>query len=669
MQFYKFEGVIASQNAIEENGRAPQATYSKCGEISVRSSLYNEKLNKKAFFFISAVSENTVTVGAILNGTGNIDKMLESFLKTVKIELEDIYSEEITSKSIKNMLQVADRSDYIEDHYEVFEQYELDNLDSRFIRNSDFSEGIIEEHCKSFIYDEAKKLPINVTFVPELDRIYSGSAMKNASGHPVHYIVQTDKAHNRDEICALLFGALYANGRLKSKRYTFLTVDADDSFSIATYDSLYKSCIGGAIVLKCVTSGGKGGKSESDAREVVKKMCNIMKKYRNRVLTVLFLPDKAKKAFFENACDINFIELKEEPASAQRAKEILKAMARENRVRTDKKLFAKLDPSRTYPMEELQDLFDTWYDDKIKTVIYPQYGNMTTAECESAKESPDKTSYDELMEMVGLDEVKKIINNALNYFKMQKILARRGIKAGRPTMNMVFSGNPGTAKTSVARLFAKIMKENGILKKDSIVEVGRGDLVGRYVGWTAPAIQKLFAEAEGGVLFIDEAYSLVDGHDGSFGDEAINTIVQEMENHRESVAVIFAGYPDKMKYFIDKNPGLKSRIAYFVMFDDYSTSELCDIAKLIASKKGLCVTEEATEKLASVFNTAKDDNDFGNGRYVRNVIEKAEIARATRLLAMNVDSVTNRELTTICADDIEIPPSEKKARKTIGFSA
>lgn len=669
MQFYKFEGVVAAQNAIEENGRAPHATRSKCGEISVRSSLYNEKLNKKAFFFISAASENTVTVGAILNGTGNVDKMLESFLKTVKIELEDIYSEEVTSKSIKNMLQAADSSNYIEDHYEVLEQYELDNLESRFIRNSDFSEGIIEEYGKSYIYDEAKKLPINVTFIPELDRIYSGTAMKNASGHPVHYIVQTDKAHNRDEICALLFGALYANGRLKSKRYAFLTVDADDSFSVAAYESLYRNCIGGAIVLKYVASDEKGSKSEPAARDVIRKMCNIMKKYRNRVLTVFCLSEKVKNAFLENARDISFIDLKEEPASAQRAKEILKAMARENRVRTDKKLFAKLDSSRTYPMEKLQYLFDAWYDDKVKTVMYPQYDEMAAAQRGNAKESSKKTSYDELMEMVGLGEVKKIINDALNYFKMQKIFAERGIKSGRPTMNMVFSGNPGTAKTSVARLFAKIMKENGILEKDDIVEVGRGDLVGKYVGWTAPAIQKLFAEAEGGVLFIDEAYSLVDGRDGSFGDEAINTIVQEMENHRESVAVIFAGYPDKMKYFIDKNPGLKSRIAYFVTFDDYSTSELCDIAKLIASKKGLCVTEEATEKLASVFNAAKDDNDFGNGRYVRNVIEKAEIARATRLLAMNVDSVTNKELTTICADDIEIPPSEKKARKTIGFSA
>ena len=119
------------------------------------------------------------------------------------------------------------------------------------------------------------------------------------------------------------------------------------------------------------------------------------------------------------------------------------------------------------------------------------------------------------------------------------------------------------------------MKENRLLSKGNLIEVGRGDLIGKYVGWTAPMIQKKFKQAEGGVLFIDEAYSLVDDRDGSYGDEAINTIVQEMENHRDNVVVIFAGYPDKMESFLQKNPGLRSRIAFHVPFDDYSTEELC----------------------------------------------------------------------------------------------
>ena len=271
--------------------------------------------------------------------------------------------------------------------------------------------------------------------------------------------------------------------------------------------------------------------------------------------------------------------------------------------------------------------------------------------------------------MIGLTEAKKVINQALNYYKAQKLFAEKGMKADKPAMHMVFTGNPGTAKTSVARLFARIMKDNDLLSKGNLIEVGRGDLVGKFVGWTAPAIQKKFREAQGSVLFIDEAYSLVDDRSGSFGDEAINTIVQEMENHRDDVVVIFAGYPDEMERFLQKNPGLRSRIAFHVPFADYDTTELCDIASLIANKKGLSLSDDAQKKLISVFENAKAENDFGNGRYVRNVIEKAKMAQATRLLAMDFESISDNDVVTICADDIEMPEIKKPTAKRIGFCA
>ena len=237
-------------------------------------------------------------------------------------------------------------------------------------------------------------------------------------------------------------------------------------------------------------------------------------------------------------------------------------------------------------------------------------------------------------------------------------------------MHMVFTGNPGTAKTSTARLFARIMKENNLLSKGRLIEVGRGDLVGKYVGWTAPIIQKKFKEAEGSVLFIDEAYSLVDGRDGSFGDEAINTIVQEMENHRSDVVVIFAGYPDEMERFLQKNPGLRSRIAFHVPFADYSVDELCDIASLIAQKSGLRLEEQAQEKLETVFAAARKESDFGNGRYARNIIEKAKMAQATRLLAKDYACVGREDIATLCAEDIELPqPLTPIHTIPMGFSA
>ncbi len=170
------------------------------------------------------------------------------------------------------------------------------------------------------------------------------------------------------------------------------------------------------------------------------------------------------------------------------------------------------------------------------------------------------------------------------------------------------------------------------------------------------------------MLFIDEAYSLVDDRNGSYGDEAINTIVQEMENHRENVVVIFAGYPDKMQEFLDKNPGLRSRIAFHVPFADYSDDELCDIARFLARKKGLTLTEDACERLRMVFTTERRKPDFGNGRIVRNVLEKAQMVQAERLMAMDYDSVTKEDITTITGADIELPEAPKNQRKALGFS-
>ena len=353
----------------------------------------------------------------------------------------------------------------------------------------------------------------------------------------------------------------------------------------------------------------------------------------------------------------------------ERAGDYLKLLARENHVRTDKKLFAKLEGNRGYLAPELRTIFDGWYNNKLKTTVYPQYKEITTVKTEVEKAKPKGDAYKELMEMIGLTEAKKVILQALNYHKAQKLFADKGMKVDRPAMHMVFTGNPGTAKTTVARLFARIMRENGLLSRGHLVEVGRGDLVGKYVGWTAQTVQKKFEQAEGGVLFIDEAYALVDDRSGSYGDEAINTIVQEMENYRDDMVVIFAGYPDRMEEFLQKNPGLRSRIAYHVPFADYSVEELCSIAALTARKKGLHLDDRAQEKLASVFEAARRQADFGNGRYVRNILEKAKMAQATRLLTKDYESLTQEDITTLCAEDIEMPEIAASARPRIGFSA
>ena len=315
----------------------------------------------------------------------------------------------------------------------------------------------------------------------------------------------------------------------------------------------------------------------------------------------------------------------------------------------------------------MKNMFDEWYNRKLKTSVYPEYSEIVTVKKEAAKAKPKGTAYDELMEMIGLEEPKKVIRQALDFFKAQKLFADKGMNVRRPAMHMVFTGNPGTAKTTVARLFARIMRENGLLSKGHLVEVGRGDLVGKYVGWTAQIVKKKFTEASGGVLFIDEAYSLVDGKAGLYGEEAINTIVQEMENHRDELVVIFAGYPEEMEKFIQSNPGLRSRIAFHVPFSDYNTEELCQIARLQASKLELRLTDDAVDKMAGIFDLVQKEADFGNGRYVRNLIEKARMAQAARLVGSDVENLTRKEIATITAEDIEVPKDTKLEKVEIGF--
>ena len=275
----------------------------------------------------------------------------------------------------------------------------------------------------------------------------------------------------------------------------------------------------------------------------------------------------------------------------------------------------------------------------------------------------------ELDEMTGLDGAKEIINKIINHHKLNKALASRGIPVRNASMHMAFTGNPGTAKTTVARLFAQIMKDEGLLSTGTFIEAGRSDLIAGFVGQTALKVKARFQEAQGGVLFIDEAYSLIDDRDNSFGDEAINTIVQEMENHRDNVVVIFAGYPEPMKDLLDKNPGMRSRIAFNVHFEDYSVDELIDIARLMAKRESMSITEEALCRIREIVTEARKEEGYGNGRFIRSLLEEARMNLACRISYDDPDTSTD-VFTTIEACDIPDRKSDAgKNKRRIGFEA
>lgn len=287
-----------------------------------------------------------------------------------------------------------------------------------------------------------------------------------------------------------------------------------------------------------------------------------------------------------------------------------------------------------------------------------QQASEKGAEQKEEKNEEPEESLEELMAklqaLTGLDQVKEDVQSLVNLLRIRALRRERKMNDIPVSMHLVFTGNPGTGKTTVARLLGKIYKALGALEKGQLVEVDRSELVGGYVGQTAIKTQEVVSSALGGVLFIDEAYSLTAGKDPSdFGFEAVNTLLVEMENHRDELAVIVAGYPKPMEDFLKSNPGLKSRFNKFIFFPDYTADELFDIFSGMCSKNGYHLDEEAQKKGHEIFEKMykNRDADFANGRAVRNFFEKSMIAQANRLSGH--ESISDEQLETFTAKDLE----------------
>lgn len=282
----------------------------------------------------------------------------------------------------------------------------------------------------------------------------------------------------------------------------------------------------------------------------------------------------------------------------------------------------------------------------------------------------DKRNYmDELQALVGIRDAKDQVKKILAFAKMRKAMEEKGERLEPITLNMEFVGNPGTAKTTVARIVAGLLKEIGIITTGKFIEAGRADLVAQYVGQTAPMIQNVFQRAKGGVLFIDEAYSLLEERRGEFGDEAINMIVQEMENNRKDTIVIFAGYPDEMDEFFLRNQGLRSRVPFRVNFEDYNVEEMLDICKLEAFKKGFLTDDMADKKIMEICEKSVKNKNNGNGRFCRNLIETGVLNFAFRNygnLDVNekIEYILRKE-DFIDMNDLDLKSDENNSR--IGF--
>lgn len=263
----------------------------------------------------------------------------------------------------------------------------------------------------------------------------------------------------------------------------------------------------------------------------------------------------------------------------------------------------------------------------------------------------EQDPYEELEGMIGLDSVKAEVKSLANYIKLMKERERKGLKSPNISYHCVFSGNPGTGKTTVARILARIYRDLGVVSKGHLVETDRNGLIGAYVGQTGPKTNALIDSALGGVLFIDEAYGLLDN--GGYGDEAIATLLKRMEDDRKDLVVIVAGYTNEMKQFIEANPGLQSRFTRYINFPDYTPEELYKIFLARMKPYSLKLSADASDELQKVLNQVfkSKTRNFGNGRYVRNLFETSVTNMANRLSKKN--SVTDDDLSTITRADIE----------------
>jgi len=631
-------------------------------EICIEDKTFAEKaFGRDVFINFSSIDQLKAVVIMATERDGEskkeIERLFEAYLARHGYKGNIMRLEEITGKSYRNMLKDADRNDFIDDYDDAMESSGMKVVGRQHYHSFPFEEYLIDEDSLS--YEEALYRADRMKTAPELkdeiERIYTAKRKKWQPGNPVHYIISADFGKDRDEYFMLLLKALYACNRVDSKRFTQIDYEElCDYYSESKLDEIYRLQTGGAVVLNIGKEEALDGDILTGNESRAKEVCRMAMKWKSRVLSIfLFSRDseKIQEVFCAEMDGISLIKITDGIIFDEDAKAFLKQIAAENKVKAYGKLFKNVEPGAGYSKRDLRKIFDDWHENYLKEKVFPQYAKdaLIMAKAEMA---PKGSAFSRLNELIGLDETKALVSNILDFAKAQQLYTGEG-KRRKQALHMIFSGNPGTAKTTVARLVAQILKENEVLKNGDLIEVGRADLVGKYVGHTAPLVKRAFRQANGSVLFIDEAYSLVDDRDGLFGDEAINTIVQEMENKRDEVVVIFAGYPDKMEGFLAKNPGLRSRIGFHVNFPDYSPAELFDILELLAREDSIVLSEDVRERVSPIIEKAAGIKEFGNGRYVRNMLEKACMRQATRLIRMEQSKVTEQVAATLIAEDFE----------------
>ena len=523
--------------------------------------------------------------------------------------------------------------------------YADDKLDFRVL-NIDSEQYIITEKLfdENLCYRNMEQ-----SFIPidELKRIESPCKSEDNINKPVHYIVHGSDRNVVNEINADLIYKLRLHKRIRSRRYVEMSRDDLNSWEGNQYRIQNFNNLNDGLVLVDLDRA-----TEEEFQRLVETVYSEQRGYKSNYTVIfnLLSDDEDRISDIEKICSFwPFVEISDKKMDGIQAIKLLEKIAEENDVVLLSKHYEEIiKAGEEYSQEEIRDAFRMWY---LNTYSirenYPQYkkyvmeffGNYDLS-CPSLHE---------LDSLIGLEYVKGLCKEIIAFYQMEKLRKQRHPLLRNVGMHMVFQGNPGTAKTTVARILARIFKEKGILSKGELIEVGRADLVAKYVGHTAKEVKSYFERAKGSVLFIDEAYSLADKDgQGDYGTEAINTIVQEMENNREDLVVIFAGYKKEMKDFLRSNSGLSSRITFFVDFPDYSDEELFEILKKMAGEYYYTLADDVRDVFKEYINNTVTST--GNGRLVRNAFERARIRQSSRICGMPIRQLA-RELFVLSGQD------------------
>ena len=684
MLFYKFQ--ITCELKVDKTvGSSIESKRSLKFQLSDLSSALSDGIDgDKVKVLIHRARQNTFQMLVAVDGfkeltTAKLTKLLDNFfterdefgVKSVKVN--DLV--EITTIKFSRIFERASRSDNFNfDYYQIHQDLGLDCLENRTFKLTEIICPIKRLSFESAKRD-AQSLLADETFNEEFKRIYSKENAHHFYGQPVHYKIIAGNTNATLSLSNLLVTTLYTNKRLVSRRINIITNVSENCYDEGDFEKIFDNAAGGTVVIELSGERVNTGQFAHAYEQVIEFISEIVKRYQRNTLCI-FIELVDKPGFSSQLTarlqdDLHIIELHEGAGNRETALSYLKDLMGNTdsamNLYTDEELLEAMGDKITFSASDIYNIREKLFNNSLKNKTYPAYREVDRLTIKSEEKSND--AYSDLREMIGLTEQKALIEQIIAAHRVQKMRIDMNLEKQKAALHMSFTGNPGTAKTTVARLIAQILARDGVLKTGRFIECGRADLVAKYVGWTAKAVRAKFQEARGGVLFIDEAYSLSDGEHKTFGDEAINAIVQEMENHSDDVIVIFAGYPDKMKDFLDRNEGLRSRIAFHVKFPDYTPEELTDIFKLMAKRRGFEISSEITEHCRKIFKRVAKKKNFGNGRFVRTLLEQAWLKQAQRIIKENENGVVTREdLVNFKVEDLDVNVDKKYSdERKLGF--